>query len=210
MIEKTILNNLIQNEEYVRKVVPYLKPEYFHDHADRNLFQLIIQYFDKYNKPPTIEALSVDLSNAEHFNEDQYKSAQDLIDSMGPTESDMEWLTVETEKFCQDKAVYNAIMESITIIDGKSDKGRGALPSILSDALAISFDPHIGHDFLDDAEARFEYYHQTEIKIPFDIDLLNDISKGGLSKKTLNVVLAGTGVGKSMFMCHCKCESLHH
>jgi len=208
MIEKTILNNLIQNEEYVRKVVPYLKSEYFHDHADRNLFQLIIQYFDKYNKPPTIEALSVDLSNAEHFNEDQYKSAQDLIDSMGPTESDMEWLTVETEKFCQDKAVYNAIMESITIIDGKSDKGRGALPSILSDALAISFDPHIGHDFLDDAEARYEYYHQTEIKIPFDIDLLNDISKGGLSKKTLNVVLAGTGVGKSMFMCHCAAGNL--
>ena len=208
MIEKTILNNLIQNEEYVRKVVPYLKSEYFHDHADRNLFQLIIQYFDKYNKPPTIEALSVDLSNAEHFNEDQYKSAQDLIDSMGPTESDMEWLTVETEKFCQDKAVYNAIMESITIIDGKSDKGRGALPSILSDALAISFDPHIGHDFLDDAEARYECYHQTEIKIPFDIDLLNDISKGGLSKKTLNVVLAGTGVGKSMFMCHCAAGNL--
>tara|TARA_R110000765_G_scaffold94656_4_gene178443 strand:+ start:437 stop:1561 length:1125 start_codon:yes stop_codon:yes gene_type:complete len=127
---------------------------------------------------------------------------------MGPTESDMEWLTVETEKFCQDKAVYNAIMESITIIDGKSDKGRGALPSILSDALAISFDPHIGHDFLDDAEARYEYYHQTEIKIPFDIDLLNDISKGGLSKKTLNVVLAGTGVGKSMFMCHCAAGNL--
>jgi replicative DNA helicase len=208
MMEQTILTNLIHNEDYVRKVIPYLKPEYFHDIVDRSVYGLIVNYFDKYNTPPSIEALSVDLSNTDDLSEDQFKSADELIDNLVPSDTAIEWLTDETEKFCQEKAVYNAIMESISVIDGKSSKGRGALPSILSDALSISFDPHIGHDFLDDAEERWEYYHKTEIKVPFDIDLLNEVSKGGLSKKTLNIILAGTGVGKSMFMCHCAAGNL--
>ena len=210
MIEQTILTNLIHNEDYVRKVIPYLKPEYFHDVVDRSVFALIVNYFDRYNTPPSIEALSVDLSNTDNLSEDQFKTADELIGKLIPSDSTIEWLTDETEKFCQDKAIYNAIMESISVIDGKSDKGKGALPSILSDALSISFDPHIGHDFLDDAEERWEYYHQTEIKIPFDIDLLNQVSNGGLSKKTLNIILAGTGVGKSMFMCHCAANNLRN
>jgi len=208
MMEQTILTNLIHNEDYVRKVIPYLKAEYFHDVVDRSVFALIVNYFDKYNTPPSIEALSVDLGNTDNLSEEQFKTADELIDILIPSDTAIEWLTDETEKFCQEKAVYNAIMESISVIDGKSDKGRGALPSILSDALSISFDPHIGHDFLDDAEDRWEYYHQTEIKIPFDIDLLNEVSNGGLSKKTLNIILAGTGVGKSMFMCHCAAGNL--
>jgi len=208
MMEQTILTNLIHNEDYVRKVIPYLKAEYFHDVVDRSVFALIVNYFDKYNTPPSIEALSVDLSNTDNLSEEQFKTADELIDTLIPSDTAIEWLTDETEKFCQEKAVYNAIMESISVIDGKSDKGRGALPSILSDALSISFDPHIGHDFLDDAEERWEYYHQKEIKIPFDIDLLNEVSNGGLSKKTLNIILAGTGVGKSMFMCHCAAGNL--
>ena len=210
MMEQTILTNLIHNEDYVRKVIPYLKTEYFHDVVDRSVFALIVKYFDKYNTPPSIEALSVDLSNTDNLSEEQFKTADELIDKLIPSDTAIEWLTDETEKFCQEKAVYNAIMESISVIDGKSDKGRGALPTILSDALSISFDPHIGHDFLDDAEERWEYYHQTELKIPFDIDLLNEVSNGGLSKKTLNIILAGTGVGKSMFMCHCAAGNLRN
>jgi len=209
-MEQTILTNLIHNEDYVRKVIPYLKTEYFHDVVDRSVFALIVKYFDKYNTPPSIEALSVDLSNTDNLSEEQFKTADELIDKLIPSDTAIEWLTDETEKFCQEKAVYNAIMESISVIDGKSDKGRGALPTILSDALSISFDPHIGHDFLDDAEERWEYYHQTELKIPFDIDLLNEVSNGGLSKKTLNIILAGTGVGKSMFMCHCAAGNLRN
>jgi len=210
MMEQTILTNLIHNEDYVRKVIPYLKTEYFHDVVDRSVFALIVKYFDKYNTPPSIEALSVDLSNTDNLSEEQFKTADELIDKLIPSDTAIEWLTDETEKFCQEKAVYNAIMESISVIDGKSDKGRGALPTILSDALSISFDPHIGHDFLDDAEERWEYYHKTELKIPFDIDLLNEVSNGGLSKKTLNIILAGTGVGKSMFMCHCAAGNLRN
>ena len=210
MMEQTILTNLIHNEDYVRKVIPYLKTEYFHDVVDRSVFALIVKYFDKYNTPPSIEALSVDLSNTDNLSEEQFKTADELIDKLIPSDTAIEWLTDETEKFCQEKAVYNAIMESISVIDGKSDKGRGALPTILSDALSISFDPHIGHDFLDDAEERWEYYHKTEIKVPFDIDLLNEVSNGGLSKKTLNIILAGTGVGKSMFMCHCAAGNLRN
>ena len=207
-MEQAILTNLIHSDDYVRKVIPYLKSEYFHDVVERSVYVLIVKYFNKYNVSPSIEALSVDLSNVDTLSEEQFKTAGELIDKLIPSNTAIEWLTDETEKFCQEKSVYNAIMESISIIDGKSDKGKGALPTILSDALSISFDPHIGHDFLDDAEERWEYYHRAEIKIPFDLDLLNEVSNGGLSKKTLNVVLAGTGVGKSMFMCHCAAGNL--
>ncbi len=207
MIEQTILSNLTLNEEYTRKVIPYLKPEYFHDYTERSVFGLITKYFDKYNRVPDNSALLVELSNAEGLSDDQHSSAHEFINKFG-TSSDEEWLIDETEKFCQDKAIYNAIMESISVIDGKSDKGKGALPSILQDALAVNFDPHIGHDFLDDADARWDYYHQVEDKVGFDVDLLNEVTNGGLSKKTLNIVLAGTGVGKSMFMCHCAAGNL--
>jgi len=209
MIEQTILNNLIQNEEYVRKVIPYLKAEYFHDYSDRFIFKGIVEYFEKYNKPPTVEAIRIASQDAEDLSETQYESVSSQLSGYSNDDnSNIEWLLDQTEQFCQDKAIYNAIMESISVIDGKSDKGRGALPTILSDALSVSFDPHIGHDFLDDAEHRWEYYHRKEVKVSFDIDLLNDITKGGLSKKTLNIALAGTGVGKSMFMCHCAAANL--
>ena len=207
MIEQTILSNLTQNEEYTRKVIPYLKDEYFHDYTERSVFKLITKYFEKYNRVPDNAALLVELSNAEGLSDDQHASATNIINEFG-TSSDEEWLIDETEKFCQDKAIYNAIMESISVIDGKSDKGKGALPSILQDALAVNFDPHIGHDFLEDADARWEFYHQVEEKVGFDIDLLNEVTNGGLSRKTLNIVLAGTGVGKSMFMCHCAAGNL--
>lgn len=208
MIEQTILTNLIHNEEYVRKVLPYIKKEYFQDYIDRSIFESIEQHFTKYNACPSIDALRLDAGNNGNYTEDQYKAVGELLSSLQPTRETFEWLLDQTETFCKDKAIYNAIMESISVIDGKSSKSRGALPGILTDALAVSFDPHVGHDFIEDAEDRWEFYHQKEIKLPFDIDLLNDVTKGGLSKKTLNVVLAGTGVGKSMFMCHCAAGNL--
>jgi len=208
LIEQTILTNLIHNEEYVRKVLPYIKKEYFQDYIDRSIFESIEQHFTKYNACPSIDALRLDAGNNGNYTEDQYKAVGELLSSLQPTRETFEWLLDQTETFCKDKAIYNAIMESISVIDGKSSKSRGALPGILTDALAVSFDPHVGHDFIEDAEDRWEFYHQKEIKLPFDIDLLNDVTKGGLSKKTLNVVLAGTGVGKSMFMCHCAAGNL--
>tara|TARA_B100000700_G_C15045590_1_gene857799 strand:+ start:2509 stop:3873 length:1365 start_codon:yes stop_codon:yes gene_type:complete len=208
MIEKTILSNLIQNEEYIRKVVPYLKPEYFHDYTDRKIFSLVFDYFEKYNRAPSGPAVLIDLSNADDLTEEQHGAAKDIVEKLEEPAEQMDWLLDQTEKFCQDKAIYNAIMESIQVIDGKSDKGKGALPTILSDALAVNFDPHIGHDLIEDADARYEWYHQKEEKVPFDLELFNEITNGGLSKKTLNIGLAGTGVGKSMFMCHCAAGNL--
>ena len=208
MIEKTILSNLIQNEEYIRKVVPYLKPEYFHDYTDRKIFSLVFEYFEKYNRSPSGPAVLIDLSNADDLTEEQHTSAKNIIEQLEEPAEQMDWLLDQTEKFCQDKAIYNAIMESIQVIDGKSDKGKGALPTILADALAVNFDPHIGHDLIEDADARYEWYHQKEEKVKFDLDLFNEITDGGLSNKTLNIALAGTGVGKSMFMCHCAAANL--
>ena len=209
MIETTILTNLINNEEYIRKVLPYVKEEYFQDHVDRSIYNEIVGYFEKYNKRPPIEAIKISLEDASNLSEDQYSQASASLSNMGSTPDDnLEWLLDETEKWCSDRAIYNAIMESIKVIDGKSDKSKGALPGILSDALSVSFDPHIGHDFIDDSEERWEYYHQKEIKLPFDLEIFNAITKGGLSKKTLNIALAGTGVGKSMFMCHCAAANL--
>lgn len=203
MIEQTILTNLIHNEEYVRKVLPYIKKEYFQDYVDRSIFEIIQNHFSKYNACPTTDAVKLEIGNSKDYTEDQYKNANDLLDSLQPSKDTFEWLLDQTETFCKDKAIYNAIMESVHIIEGKGNQSRGALPGLLSDALAVSFDPSVGHDIIDDADQRWEFYHQKEIKVPFDIDLLNEVTKGGLSKKTLNVGLAGTGVGKSMFMCHC-------
>ena len=208
LIEQTILTNLIHNEEYVRKVLPFIKKEYFQDYIDRSIYESIYKHFEKYNACPTIDALKIEINNSGSFTEDQYKAADELLSSLKPTEDTSEWLLDQTETFCKDKAIYNAIMESISVIDGKGSKSRGALPGILTDALAVSFDPHVGHDFIENAPERWDFYHRKEIKVPFDIDLLNEATKGGLSKKTLNIAMAGTGVGKSMFMCHCGSANL--
>ena len=207
-VEKLIFSNLVHDEEYARKVIPFLKEEYFSDYNDRVIYRLIDGYVAKYGKFPSKEALAVDLSN-ESVNEQAYKECKDVIEKMAPSESDSEWLIDQTEKFCQEKAVYNAIMKSIQIIDDKNEKtAKGSIPQILSDALAVSFDSHIGHDFIEDAEKRFDFYHQKEVQIPFDLEYFNKITQGGLPRKTLNIILAGTGVGKSMFMCHCAAANL--
>jgi len=210
-IEKIIFSNLIHNEEYGRKVIPFLKPEYFLDHTDKIIFETINDYVNKYNSFPTKEALSIDMSNkVGGLSDSQHKMAQDKIDSYETSEqSSMNWLLDQTENFCKDKAVYNAIMNSIQILDDKTGKqSAGAIPQILSDALGVSFDTHIGHDFLEDADSRYEFYHQKLNRVPFDLDYFNQITNGGLPNKTLNIALAGTGVGKSLFMGHCAAGNL--
>ena len=195
-IETLILRNLLQNESYTRKVIPFLKREYF-EGSHKNIFDTTVQFVNKYNKLPSIDALIIEMG-------DNVEKAADLIPALQEQDaSDQDWLVDQTEKWCQDRAIYLAIMESISIIDGShKELSKNALPDLLSKALSVSFDTNIGHDYINDADARFDYYHLTEEKIPFDIDLLNKITKGGLPKKTLNVFLAGTGVGKSLFMCH--------
>jgi replicative DNA helicase len=209
-IEKIIFANLIKNEEYTRKVIPFLKSEYFSDFKDRTLFHLIDSYVGEYNTLPSVEELMVNLSNRDGLSEEAFKDVKNTIINLGEAEgAKIEWLVDQTEKFCQEKAIYNAIMSSIQIIDDKTGKtAKGSIPQILSDALAVSFDTHIGHDFIEDAESRFEFYHKKEVRIPFSLDYFNKITKGGLPRKTLNIALAGTGVGKSLFMCHCAAANM--
>ena len=209
-IEKIIFTNLIKNEEYTRKVIPFLKSEYFSDFKDRTLFQLIDGYVGKYNTLPSAEELMINLSDKDGLSEDAFKSTAEIISELDKGDpAKLEWIVDQTEKFCQEKAIYNALMSSIQIIDDKTGKtSKGAIPQILSDALAVSFDTHIGHDFIEDAESRFEFYHKKEVRIPFNIDYFNKITKGGLPRKTLNIALAGTGVGKSLFMCHCAAANM--
>ena len=205
-IEDTILKNLIFNDEYTRKSLPYLKTEYFSDHNDQFLFEEIENYVNKFNVLPTKEALIIEVGNNAKLSEDQFdgvsKKVTEYFTSKEDTETD--WLLETTEKFCQDKAIYNAVLESIGIIDNQkeTEKDKGAIPEILSDALAVCFDPNIGHDYIEDSDERFDSYHRVEEKVAFDLDYFNKITKGGLSKKTLNITLAGVGVGKSLFMCH--------
>lgn len=204
------MSNLFQNEEYGRKVIPFIKEEYFNDYCEKLVFNLIDEYIKKYNNFPSKEAIAIDLSNKENINEDTFKKTKELIISL-ETSSDtkLEWLLDKTEHWCQEKAIYNAIRHSIEILDDKHIKeGKGAIPKILQDALSVSFDTHIGHDFLEDTDQRFEFYHAKEIRIPFDLDYFNRITKGGLPRKTLNIALAGTGVGKSLFMCHCAASNI--
>lgn len=209
MIENTILSNLISNEDYGRKTIPYLRPEYFADNEQRTIFNLIDEYVKKYNKFPNKEALSVDLHELDNLTDHQFASIQSKIDGLNATDVNQEWLLDNTEKFCQDKAIYNAIMDSIKILDDKTGKtSKGMIPEVLTKALSVSFDTHIGHDFIDDSDSRYEFYHRTEVRIPFDLEYFNKITKGGTPKKTLNIVLAGTGVGKSLFMCHCAAANL--
>jgi replicative DNA helicase len=203
MIEKLILSNLISNEEYGRKAIPFLKGEYFVERSIKALYEGIHAFVGKYNKFPNKEALLIELDENKEISS-YYNDVSVLVGELEekPNEN-IDWLIDQTEKFCQDKAIYNAIMKSIQILDSDKDKlGKGAIPQILSDALSVSFDSHIGHDFFEDAAARYDYYHRKEEKVPFDLDYFNQITKGGLPNKSLNVILAGTGVGKSLAMCH--------
>lgn len=209
MVEDLILSNLLYNEGYGRKVIPFLRTEYFSNKIDRVLYDVIDQYVQTYNSFPQSTALQVEIQNVSGLAEDEYRLARERVDSLVVKDADLEWLVAQTEKFCKDKAIYNAIAESIKILDDKSGKLQpGSIPSLLESALAVSFDTQIGHDFFDDADHRYDFYHKKEERIPFDLDYLNKVTKGGLPKKTLNVVLAGTGVGKSLFMCHCAASHL--
>ena len=203
MIEQTILANLQSNDQYARKVLPFLKGEYFANLDDCYIYDTIQSYVNKYNGLPSKEALHIAVSEATNLNEDRFKNISNTIDSLKTENSDIDWLVDTTEKFCQDKAIYNAVRESILVLDGHhKELDKGSIPDLLSKALGVSFDSHIGHDFLDDFEERYDFYHRKEEKVEFDLELFNDITKGGVSKKALIVALAGTGVGKSLFMCH--------
>lgn len=208
-IENSIISNLIHNEDYIRQVLPFLNKRYFSDRKEAIIFEEINNFFNKYNKPITKEILNIELSNRTDISDKDYKDFSDYVNQIEQQDTNSDWLLNETESFCKKKAVYNAILDSIGIIDGKDkQKSEDAIPSLLSDALAVSFDNHIGHNYIDDSDARYEFYHRVEEKVPFDLDMLNKITKGGLSNKTLNVVLAGTGVGKSLFMCHASAANL--
>ena len=203
-IETIILSKMFSDEDYTRKIIPFLRDEYFHDSAERKLFNYMSAFINKYNSLPTIEAIEIAAQNDTSVNENDFKNLNEKLTQM---DSDLEvnpkWLLEETEKFCKDKAVYNAIMKSIQIIDG-SDKAHSqdGIPSILQEALGICFDNNVGHDYIDNSESRFDFYHREENKLPFDLEMFNKITGGGLPNKTLNIALAGTGVGKSLFMCH--------
>ena len=202
-VENTILRNMIHDEDYLRKVVPFIQPDYFEDHKDRVIFEEVAKFVVKYDKPASQEILNIEIENRGDVTDTEFKEIIDLVSSLSAEETNKNWLIDTTEKWCRDRAIYLALMKSIKIADGQDkDKGRDAIPSILSDALAVSFDNHIGHDYLQDYEQRYEVYHRKEEKIPFDLEYFNKITKGGLPNKTLNIALAGTGVGKSLFMCH--------
>jgi replicative DNA helicase len=203
-IELVILQNLIYNDEFSRKVAPFLKKEYFHDQIERLVFSTIQDFISTYNALPTKEAIVIDLDKKTSLTEPQFEELGKLMESLTDEDvPELEWLSSQTEDFCKDKAVYNAIMESIHILEDKSEsKTANAIPEILSDALAVSFDTHIGHDYIEDAEERYDFYHRVEKKVPFDLEFFNTITGGGTPQKTLNIIMAGTGVGKSLFLCH--------
>lgn len=210
MIEKTILSNLIHNDEYYRKVFPYVKEEYFDDNSLRKIFSTYSDYVNEYKDPPSIEALKISIDKRKDLNESSYKEVVTLIDELKvDKDTNHQFLVDETEKFCQDKDLYNSIRKAILILDGQDkENDKGAIPKILSDSLGISFDTHIGHDFLEDFESRHEYYHREEERLPFDIEILNKITKGGIPRKSMTVLLATTGGGKSLVKCHMAATSL--
>ena len=202
-IETTILKNLIYNEEYSRKVIPFIEPTYFEQRTEKVIFEEITHFIVKYGSSITTEALNIEVENRTDLNESEIKETRDICNSFTDSPVDHQWLLDTTEKWCRDRAIYLALMEAIGIADGQDEKkNRDAIPSILSDALAVSFDNNIGHDYLLNYEERYDFYHKKEDKIPFDLEYFNKITKGGLPNKTLNIALAGTGVGKSLFMCH--------
>jgi len=202
-IEHTILNNLFFNEDFTRKAIPFLKETYFPKRDEKILFSEVSKFLHTYNNLPTKESILIELNNRKDLNETEYKDVKELVASISQEDTDLKWLLDTTEKFCKDRAVHNAVLEGITILEGK-DKTRTpeSLPSLLSDALGVSFDKHVGHDYIEDAQDRFDWYHTKEKRYPFDLSYFNRITKGGIPSKTLNIALAGTGVGKSLFMCH--------
>ena len=206
-IETTILKNLIYNEDYSRKVLPFVKPDYFSDRTERLIYKEVNEFILKYNELPSYESLVISVKEKNGLQEQEVKNYVDYLSEINKDKSEtskMDWLLDQTEKFCQEKAIYNAVLDSIQILDGKDKHGhdKGAIPQILSDALAVTFDTNVGHDYLQDSDSRYDFYHRKEERIPFDLDYFNKITKGGLPAKTLNIALAGTGVGKSLFMCH--------
>ena len=208
-VEILILRNLLYNEEYLRKVIPFIKADYFEDPHQKIVFEEVKNFVDQYNEPSTKEVLCIEVEKRQDINDTSFQEITKIISYLEDVPTDFDWLVDTTEKWCRDRAIYLALMESIALADGKdSDKDRGAIPSILSDALAVSFDNHIGHDYLTDYEERYESYHRKEDKIEFDLEYFNKITKGGLPNKTLNIALAGTGVGKSLFMCHMASSAL--
>ena len=202
-LEVTILSNLLYNEKYTRKVLPFLKVDYFTDRSHKIVFLEIHEYVSQYDSLPSLNALGIECQERSDLSEDQFKEIVEVLNVLSNDPSDYDWLVDTTEKWCQERAIYLSLMESVKIADGQdSKKDKGAIPSILSEALGVSFDQHVGHDYMSDAEERYDYYHKREDKIPFDLEFFNKITKGGLPNKTLNIALAGTGVGKSLFMCH--------
>jgi len=199
----TILKNLLNREEYTRKVLPFVKAEYFEERTDKVVFEEIGSFITKYDSLPLKEVLFIEIEKRTDITQDEFKLCEQLIASLDPSDVDFQWAIDTTEEWCKERAIYLALMESIKIADGQDEKkGRDAIPSILSDALAVSFDNHVGHDYIDDYQDRYAYYHKVESKIAFDLEYFNKITAGGVSNKTLNIALAGTGVGKSLFMCH--------
>ena len=208
-VEFLILRNLLHNEEYVRKVIPFIKADYFDNRSQKIVYEEILKFVEQYNKPVTKEILCIETEKRQDITDTDYKEITQLISSLEEAPTEFDWLVSTTEKWCRDRAIYLALMESISIADGQDEKkNRDAIPTILSDALAVSFDTHVGHDYLQDYEARYESYHKKEDKTEFDLEYFNKITKGGLPNKTLNIALAGTGVGKSLFMCHVAASAL--
>lgn len=202
-IENVILSNLVTDEEYMRKVVPFLKRDYFSDNNERVVYEKVTNFIQEYNACPSKDALVIAIQNDKNLTEEQYNEVFEIIYNINPTEHNRDWLYKETEKFCKDKAVYNAILSSVAILDGR-DKNRSpdGIPTLLQEALGVCFDNNVGHDYFLNAENRYDFYHRVESRVPFDLEYFNKITNGGLPNKTLNVALAGTGVGKSLFMCH--------
>ena len=208
-VEGLVVTNLIHNQDFTRKTLPNIKQEYFEDYNNKIIFDELAKYFMEYDALPSKEALSIEIESREDLNETTFSELKTSLENMVEEPHEIDWLVNTSEKWCRDRAIYNALLESIQIADGNSETmGRDAIPSILSNALSVSFDNSVGHDYIDDADQRYQFYHRVEEKVPFDIELLNKITKGGLSKKTLNIALAGTGVGKSLFMCHCAAANL--
>ena len=213
-MEQTILKNLIYNEDYSRRVLPFLKPEYFTDSTEQGVFTVIDEFIREYNSMPNSEILGIELSKQKNFTDTQYNESLELLTSFEDAKDELiddDWLLDSSEKFCKDQALYIALMNSVELLDEyKGTKDLGEIPKIMQDALGITFDDSVGHDYFANSDERFEFYHTREEKIKFDLDLFNKITKGGLSKKSLNIILAGTGVGKSLFMCHCAAANINN
>ena len=203
-IEHIIIKSLLGNENYTRKVLPFLKEEYFQNDSDKVLFDVVQKFITAYNVSPSVDEISVELGKKPGLYQDTLDNAIKTLENIkaNTDKNHIDWLTKSTEEFCQEKAIYNAIMNSIEILNNKSKLTKGAIPGLLSDALSVSFDPNVGHDYLEQSDSRFDYYHRVEEKLPFDLEFLNNITKGGIPNKTLNIIMGGVHSGKSLFLCH--------